>query len=371
MVETIEQDEVIINCAGAAIKPGSDATDAAGAYHQQRLADGFSCQRAALRYRSEFHLSSLCLCPCDHLGVGRAHGSRCKPKSWGKSPWGPWKQFQDTLPTVEELAAKWRDLPTANVGVALGPVSGVVRLDVEGEAAWHQLQELSGGDLPATWEFRSGRADGTGRGTLYAIPAGVVFRTTPQFFQDGELRFQAKGAQTALPPSRHRDGGLYEWLPGRGPGDVALAPAPRWAVARWGGRPAAERRPRPAAGTSSGGPADSRAVALALQALDHLDPGRAVAYDSWLRVGMALHSVSDAEDMLRAWDEWSQEHGGDKYAEDVCAEKWATFSADAGLQPADLLRWAGRDSGWVPPRPEARVFRRRGGRFVVVVRGGP
>jgi len=103
-------------------------------------------------------------------------------------------------------------------------------------------------------------------------------------------------------------------------------------------------------------------VALALEALRHLAPERAASYDPWLRVGMALHAVSDAEELLDAWDEWSKQSEG-KYEPGICAVKWATFSADGGLQLCDLLRWARLDSGWVP----TRVVRRRGGRIVVRV----
>src|SRR5262249_43822834 len=166
---------------------------------EHRREDGAACLAAALDFLAR-GVSVLALCPPDHVGVARVskgHGKGCG--SPGKRPWHTWKEFQDRLPTVAEVKGWWQQLPNSNFGAALGPVSGMVRIDREGEAAERQLQEISGGDLPPTWEFKSGRADGTGRGLLYAIPDGVVFKTTPQFLQDGELRFQAKGAQTVLP----------------------------------------------------------------------------------------------------------------------------------------------------------------------------
>jgi putative DNA primase/helicase len=148
-------------------------------------------------------------------------------------PWHTWTEYQTALPSEDDIRSWWRVLPTSNVGCALGPVSGIVRLDIEGAAAHQQLREISGGDLPETLEFKSGRRDGTGKGILWAIRPGVTFRTTGKVFQDGELRFQAQGAQTVLPPSRHRDGALYCWLPGSGPGEIQAALAPAWAVKRY------------------------------------------------------------------------------------------------------------------------------------------
>jgi hypothetical protein len=158
--------------------------------------------------------------------VGKTHGKNCQHP--GKAPWGPWKEFQDRPATERVLRDKWHDLPNANVGLALGPVSGLVRVDVDGPAGEEKLQQLSGGDLPPTLEFTSGRENG-GRGLLYRIPEGARLRTTSE--REGvkqELRFQAKGSQTVLPPSRHHSGSLYAWVAGHAPGEIEAAYAPQW-----------------------------------------------------------------------------------------------------------------------------------------------
>src|SRR5262249_50186550 len=154
------------------------------------------------------------LCPPDHMGVSKRHGAECNNP--GKVPLVQWTAYQDALPSERDVRDWWRHNPTANLGAATGPVSGVVRADVDGEEAEAELLKASAGDLPETWEFTSGRDDGAGRGLLYGIPAGVELRTTvwnPNAPKQ-ELRFQAKGAQTVLPPSRHHKGGLYAWRPG-------------------------------------------------------------------------------------------------------------------------------------------------------------
>jgi hypothetical protein len=196
--------------------------------HEQALADGAACLEHALAY-ARLGWSVLCLCPPDHVGVGKAHGAGCG--AWGKRPVGDggrWKERQTTPATGPEVRAWWRVQPNANVGMALGPVSGVVRLDVEGDAAEARLAEVSGGDLPVTPEFASGK----GRGLLYGLPEGVEARTGVEGLADGELRVQGLGAQTVLPPSRHRTGRPYAWLPGRAPWECAVAPAPGWLLER-------------------------------------------------------------------------------------------------------------------------------------------
>src|SRR5579871_2813999 len=190
-----------------------------------RLQDGNDCLEGALFYLS-LGWSPLAICPPDHVGVGRDHGKTCS--SPGKRPLGLWKEFQERLPTEEELRDRWHQNPNANVGIALGAVSGLVRIDIEGEAGEIALQRMSEGDLPGTLESSSGCEVG-GRGLLYAIPPGFRCRTTSEQQGKGsEVRIQATGAQTVLPPSRHASGRRYEWKPGRSPQETKTAPAPAW-----------------------------------------------------------------------------------------------------------------------------------------------
>jgi hypothetical protein len=94
---------------------------------------------------------------------------------------------------------------------------------------------------------------------------------------------------------------------------------------------------------------------LALEALAHLNTARAVNYRDWLAVGMALHAVDSTASMLEEWDNWSRSCP-DKYTDGFCAAKWATFSGHA-LGLGSLIYWAGRDSGWQPPRGGAAQSR--------------
>jgi hypothetical protein len=173
-----------------------------------RLADGKCCLDAALLYLS-WGWSVLPLCPPDHVGVGKDHGKNCKRSNWGKAPLIAGWQQQEQLPTPAQVVGWWRHWPNANVGIALGPLSGLVGLDLDGEGGEARLWELCKGILVPTYEFRT---PGGGRRLLFAT-GQRLFR--PKFMQEAkkqEFRLLGQGAQTVAPPSRHQSGGIYEWV---------------------------------------------------------------------------------------------------------------------------------------------------------------
>jgi hypothetical protein len=312
------------------------------------LAAGEECLAAALDYLRR-GWSVMCCCPPDHVGVGlvvRTHSKKCK--SPGKRPWHTWTEYQNRPPTEAEVRRWWKQLPNSNVGAALGPVSGLVRVDVEGEGGGKKLRELCGGDPPRTLAFTSGQPGSLG--LLYRIPPGVELQTKREPFkidEHDELRLQGRGAQTVLPPSRHPKGTRYRWLPGQSPGEVEAAPMLPWMVDMMQVR----QRSRKASPDHNPEGTDSADIALALEALEALNKDRASNYDDWLHTGMALHSVSDGDVMLEAWDNWSK-NCEEKYEEGRCAEKWATFESkrEECIGLGSLVHWA-KAAGWKPPRP--------------------
>ena len=86
-------------------------------------------------------------------------------------------------------------------------------------------------------------------------------------------------------------------------------------------------------------PLDDREVALS--ALAGLKVERASGYDSWLRIGMALFTISP--DLLTAWDQWSQKCP-EKYVAGACEKKWQSFKK-GGLGIGSLIHWA-KEDGW-------------------------
>jgi hypothetical protein len=81
-------------------------------------------------------------------------------------------------------------------------------------------------------------------------------------------------------------------------------------------------------------------VQRARHALQRLAKARCEQYSTWIAVGQALAELGQSGRDL--WIEWSK--GSDKFDEDVCIAKWATFRADPnGLTLASLFYWATED----------------------------
>lgn len=122
----------------------------------------------------------------------------------------------------EDVAAWLR--AGANVGLLLGPASGVV--DVEFDE-WPGMEELAAfglTDIPTpTWNSSRGQH------RLYKwepwMPQAAVVKLGML-----EIRLGGRAAQSVLPPSRHPDGTVYEWIVS--PQDVAVAAFPAQLLAK-------------------------------------------------------------------------------------------------------------------------------------------
>ena len=123
----------------------------------------------------------------------------------------------DNLQTIEQW---WRQWPTANIGVAMGPQSGIIDIEtdikdgVSGEDAL-----AAAGELPLTWSFRSG---GGGIHRLFKCP-GVNIRNRAGLLPCVDVR--GFGGYAVFPPSLHSNGKCYEWLLGCSPADMPEGPA--------------------------------------------------------------------------------------------------------------------------------------------------
>lgn len=107
----------------------------------------------------------------------------------------------------------------SNVGLLLGPASGVVDVEYDDQAGREQLAAFGVLDiLTPTW--RSAR----GEHRLFRwepwMPTTAVVKA-----DDLEIRIGGRAAQSVLPPSRHPDGTAYEWIVPPTAVDIAAFPA--------------------------------------------------------------------------------------------------------------------------------------------------
>ena len=98
-------------------------------------------QRAALRY----HDRGLCVIPIRSWEVSRR-------------PYVKWKQYQTTRPTRQQVIDWWTKWPDAGIAAILGPVSGLLCVDVDGENAYRILLDLVE-EIPVAPTCKSGGAD--------------------------------------------------------------------------------------------------------------------------------------------------------------------------------------------------------------------
>jgi len=107
-----------------------------------------------------------------------------------------------------------------NVGLLLGPQSGVIDVEFDTEDGRAEMESLGLLDVETpTW--RSAR----GEHRLFAYEpwmpeAAVIHRGGVEF------RIGGRAAQSVLPPSTHPSGGVYEWI--RRPSETPIAKLPRW-----------------------------------------------------------------------------------------------------------------------------------------------
>jgi hypothetical protein len=173
----------------------------------------------------------------------------------GKRPIVAWQEFQRRVATREEIVAWFQHWPQANVAVITGAVSGLIVLDVDpqhGGAESIARIERAHEQLPETIEAATG---GGGRHVYFAHPGGVVRNAVGL---EAGIDLRGDGGCVVAPPSIHPNGKRYAWVPARTPGEIALAPMPRWLLSllredeRRGGHPREHWRELVRAGVRSG-----------------------------------------------------------------------------------------------------------------------
>ena len=157
-----------------------------------------------------------CTCGSAHAGSAkRTIGKHPLLSEWQKKP-------VDTEEDCYEIVDR---LPMGNIGVLLGPGSGVIDIEYDDELGKATAERLGLSGL-ATPTYRSGES-GRSIHRLFAWTDRLP-KSASRKIEGLEVRIggDGRGSQSILPPSRHWAGGRYEWLHGLSPSEVSPLPVP-------------------------------------------------------------------------------------------------------------------------------------------------
>jgi hypothetical protein len=157
---------------------------------------------------------------CSPAGPGRClehaadkHGT----EDAGKVPLVKWGEYQNRLPTEDEVRSWWARWPRANISMPTGHLCGMCVIDLDGSDARAEAERRG---LPAGPIVNTGRVGGTHHYYAYRDDAPSIFAKA------NGIDFRGQGGYVLLPPSRHRSGATYTWKVRLR--DAELAALPRW-----------------------------------------------------------------------------------------------------------------------------------------------
>ncbi|QDP46547.1 MAG: putative bifunctional DNA primase/polymerase [Prokaryotic dsDNA virus sp.] len=269
-----------------------------------------------------------------HLGKCSCGSSNCN--SIGKHP-RTVNGVKDASTNSAMIRSWWSKYPKANIGIALGEASGIWALDIDprngGDITLNDL-EIENDLLPETLHAKTGgggehyffkfnKSDGIRNGKL---GTGVDVKST--------------GGYVVVAPSIHLSGQSYEWTDE----SMEAVDAPSWVV-------------KILKGTNSsfakilGVDVGDNSVLLSKTKVDEIRSALAVINsddrETWLNIGMAIHSTMAGEQAFEIWDEWSKT--SDKYNYEDASRVWSSFSFGAGGITIATLFGLAQSLGWKAP----------------------
>ena len=273
---------------------------------------------AALRYAA----AGCAIFPLHTIVNGKCSCGDPECRNPGKHP-RTLRGVSDATDSPEVIKTWWKRWPDANIGMKMGDK---IAVDVDprngGDDTFDVLTAMHG-PLPESWTQRSG-----GGGAHY------VFKARPGAHYNGKLGpgldLKHGNAYIVVEPSNHASGGRYNWLDETGPLDRSpLADAPEWLAAERHDDEQQDHRPVEV---------DDATWADLCDAVKAINADNR---DTWVQIGMALHSTGHA-DAFAVWDQWSQK--SEKYDAKDCRRIWASFRRD-GTTYRTLFKLA-YDAGW-------------------------
>lgn len=149
-------------------------------------------------------------------------------RSWGWAVFPVKGKVPMTANGFKDATREPTDWPlgSTGIGLATGAVSGVVVIDLDSEHAAKEfmaMQKDHGGHI-RTVTARTGK----GYHVFFRHPGAEVKNSAGKLGEKIDVR--GDGGYVVLPPSEHPSGGRYEWVAGRAPDKIDVAPMPSWLI---------------------------------------------------------------------------------------------------------------------------------------------
>jgi len=162
----------------------------------------------ALRYLSE----GLSVIPIAGQAYLQEHSESAK------KPLIRWTPYQYRQPTEEEVRQWWEKFPQAGIGIVTGKVSGLVVVDFDSVEAVKFAEERG---MLNTVVVKTGR----GLHAYYRYPEGKEIGNSVNIM-GMKIDIRGDGGYVIAPPTIHPNGHRYQFLKGRGIGEIPLSKLP-------------------------------------------------------------------------------------------------------------------------------------------------
>jgi len=122
-----------------------------------------------------------------------------------KCPTCKWSQYQETLPTLQQIVAMYNKTPNAMLSIVTGKLSGIIVVDCDTQTAIEHIESL----LPESYETLIASTPRGGR-HYYFKHNGKKLQTKAGVLAGIDVR--SDGGVIVAPPSINITGGRYEWI---------------------------------------------------------------------------------------------------------------------------------------------------------------
>lgn len=275
--------------------------------------------------------------PCHYINPTTNHcscGQECK--SPAKHPFSQLVPRGQDHATTDEATIRswWGRQPEANIGIFLAP-SGLMAIDIDPRnGGWDTIDALEAQHGPIASDVTQFTGGG-GEHRVFCLPTNSG--SLPGKLGPG-VDVKINGYIMAE-PSNHVSGKQYGWEASSSPVDgVVPSPLPDWLRGQFLSS-TANKYELPASPVVPLPQADRTDLIAALQHICADDR------ETWLQVGMALHSTQSGSEAFHMWDEWSQ--SSSKYDPADQTRVWHSFRNRglSGVTKATIFQMA-MDAGW-------------------------